>query len=153
VAETGMSHAQGRIVLEGGPALSRVDAEQIRNVAHNLILNALEASENGGTVRVETGEEGTWAFLRVHDSGCGMTDEFMAHELFRPFRTTKKKGLGIGLYQCRQIVESHGETIEARSEAGVGSVFTVLLPKMAREDEQDARSRSVEGARVSRDLA
>lgn len=153
VAETGMSHAQGRIVLEGGPALSRVDAEQIRNVAHNLILNALEASENGGTVRVETGEEGTWAFLRVHDSGCGMTDEFMAHELFRPFRTTKKKGLGIGLYQCRQIVESHGGTIEARSEAGVGSVFTVLLPKMAREDEQDARSRSVEGARVSRDLA
>lgn len=133
VAEIARAYAQGRIVLEGESAVSLVNPEQIRNVVHNLILNALEATDEGGTIRVETGVEGAGAFIRVHDTGCGMTDEFLAHELFRPFRTTKKKGLGIGLYQCKQIVEAHGGTIEARSEVGVGSVFTVRLPNKVDE--------------------
>lgn len=133
VADVARAYAQGRIVLEGESALSLVNPEQIRNVVHNLILNALEATDEGGTIRVETGVEGAGAFIRVHDTGCGMTDEFLAHELFRPFRTTKKKGLGIGLYQCKQIVESHGGTIEARSEVGIGSVFTVRLPNKVDE--------------------
>jgi putative PEP-CTERM system histidine kinase len=129
-AEVDRTYGQGRITLEGVSAVSLVNPDQIRNVVRNLILNALEATAENGTIRVDTGAEGARAFIRVEDTGCGMTDEFLTHELFRPFRTTKKKGLGIGLYQCKQIIESHGGTIEARSEVGVGSVFTVWLPEL-----------------------
>ncbi|MDD3294957.1 MAG: PEP-CTERM system histidine kinase PrsK [Geobacteraceae bacterium] len=128
-AEIGRSRKQPEVVLEGMPAVSMVNAEQIGNVIRNLLLNALEATGERGLVRVSTGSEDTMVFVRVEDSGCGMTDEFMARELFRPFRTTKKKGLGIGLYQCKQTVEAYGGVIEARSEVGVGAVFTVRLPK------------------------
>ncbi|MGO9613952.1 MAG: ATP-binding protein, partial [Dissulfurispiraceae bacterium] len=48
--------------------------------------------------------------------------------LFKPFKTTKKKGLGIGLYQCRQIVQAHNGRIEVQSEPGKGSIFKVYLP-------------------------
>jgi hypothetical protein len=57
-----------------------------------------------------------------------MAESFVREELFKPFKTTKKKGLGIGLYQCRQIVEAHGGRIEVTSEQGIGSTFTVRLP-------------------------
>ncbi len=57
-----------------------------------------------------------------------MPESFVREELFKPFRTTKKKGLGIGLYQCRQIVEAHGGRIEVESEPGRGTAFTVRLP-------------------------
>jgi signal transduction histidine kinase len=64
----------------------------------------------------------------VSDSGCGMTPEFLKHSLFHPFKTTKNRGLGIGLYQSRMIVEAHQGRIEVESEEGRGSVFRVLLP-------------------------
>ncbi len=57
-----------------------------------------------------------------------MSEEFVRKRLFRPFETTKKKGFGIGLYQCRHIVEAHGGTIEVKSSPGAGSEFTVWLP-------------------------
>ena len=57
-----------------------------------------------------------------------MTERFIAEDLFQAFRTTKTNGIGIGLYQCRHIVEAHGGTIEVASTPGRGSVFTVRLP-------------------------
>jgi signal transduction histidine kinase len=57
-----------------------------------------------------------------------MTREFMQNHLFKPFRTTKKTGLGIGLYQCKKIIESLGGTIDVMSETGKGTTFTVRLP-------------------------
>ena len=66
--------------------------------------------------------------LSVRDNGCGMSREFMEQSLFRPFKTTKKQGMGIGLYHCKMIVEAHGGKIEVDSEEGKGSEFRVLLP-------------------------
>jgi len=63
-----------------------------------------------------------------------MEREFIDNHLFKPFRTTKKKGLGIGLYQCRQIVAAHGGRIEVESEPGKGAVFTVYLPAVEGEE-------------------
>jgi len=66
--------------------------------------------------------------LSVEDNGCGMSGEFIEKSLFRPFQTTKKQGMGIGLFHSRMIVEAHRGRIEVESEEGKGSVFRVILP-------------------------
>jgi putative PEP-CTERM system histidine kinase len=116
------------ILYHGSTAASIVDTEEIKSVILNLILNALDSLDNDGVVEVETGTCEDTAFIRVKDNGCGMTQDFIDNHLFRPFRTTKEKGLGIGLYQCKQIIEAHGGRCEAESSIGKGSVFTVYLP-------------------------
>ncbi len=123
-----------KIEYNGRAAVSMVDAGEIRKVILNILLNAVEAVGENGVISVETGGSGEMTYVRVEDNGCGMTDDFINHYLFKPFRTTKEKGLGIGLYQCRQIVEAHDGRIEVSSAAGKGSVFTVYLP-MVKEAE------------------
>jgi putative PEP-CTERM system histidine kinase len=106
----------------------RVDADQIQKVMTNLILNANEAVGNEGEIRVTTEERNGWAIFSVSDTGCGMSREFVEHSLFRPFKTTKKQGIGIGLYQSKMIVEAHKGKIEVETEEGRGSTFKVFLP-------------------------
>ena len=117
-----------RVVYKGAPVFSCVDREEIKKVIVNIVQNALEASSEQGTVLVESRKENMHVCIQVSDTGGGMTDDFMKNYLFKPFRTTKKAGLGIGLYQCRQIVEAHDGRIEVQSELGKGSVFTTCLP-------------------------
>lgn len=117
-----------RVTIEGSAVVAHADREELGKVILNLVLNGLESSSAGASVRIATGEADGWAVMRVADAGSGMSAEFMQNHLFRPFHTTKKQGLGIGLYQCRQIVEEHGGTIEVESSIGEGSVFTVRLP-------------------------
>jgi len=105
-----------------------LDGEQMAKVVTNLVLNACEAMPNGGRVSVTTRAKNGWAVLEVTDSGCGMSKEFMERSLFRPFRTTKKGGMGIGLYHSKMIVESHHGRMEVESEEGKGSKFFVFLP-------------------------
>ena len=105
-----------------------VDTEQIQKVMTNLILNANEAVGNAGEIRVTTEERNGWAIFSVNDTGCGMSREFLERSLFRPFKTTKKQGIGIGLYQSKMIVEAHKGKIEVESEEGKGSTFRVFLP-------------------------
>ena len=69
-----------------------------------------------------------YAILKVSDNGCGMSQEFVNKDLFRPFQTTKKHGLGIGMFQSKMIVEAHGGRFEVESELGKGSTFRLLLP-------------------------
>lgn len=122
---------QGRtIAVQGTRELVMGDHDEIQKVLLNLFLNAVEASEPGTPILAEVGSDGT-PFIRVTDSGCGMSPLFIRNELFAPFRTSKATGLGIGLYQCRQIVEAHGGTIEVSSVEGAGTVFTVWLPAPA----------------------
>lgn len=105
-----------------------IDTEQIQKVMTNLILNANEALGNAGEIRVTTEQRNGWAIFSVSDNGCGMSKEFVERSLFRPFRTTKKQGIGIGLYQSKMIVEAHQGRIEVETEEGKGSVFRVMLP-------------------------
>jgi signal transduction histidine kinase len=65
--------------------------------------------------------------LTVRDTGCGMSERFVSDSLFRPFRTTKPSGLGIGMFQSRSIVEAHGGKITVSSRPGEGTVFRVFL--------------------------
>lgn len=106
-----------------------VDPAQIRKVVLNLVLNAREALSANGQIRVETSQQNGWVVLAVLDNGCGMNADFMEHSLFRPFQTTKKNGLGIGMFHCKAIVEAHRGHIEVQSEPGKGTAFRVLLPR------------------------
>jgi putative PEP-CTERM system histidine kinase len=128
VTELTAQRPDAKITYEGSPAFSRVDGEEIRKVIVNIVQNALEACGQQGAVSVTARRENGGACIRVSDRGCGMTEDFVKDHLFKPFRTTKEKGLGIGLYQCKQIVEAHGGTIEVKSEAGKGTEFAVFLP-------------------------
>ena len=122
------THA-GDIAFVPGPSLPvRVDAGQFQSVVTNLVLNAREASPLGAPIHVTAEAEGEWAVLTVRDEGSGMEPDFLADKLFRPFQTTKKEGMGIGLFQTRRIVEAHGGRIDVKSAAGQGSTFRVRLP-------------------------
>ena len=105
-----------------------IDPAQIQKVVVNLLLNARDATGNTGEIRVETAHADGWAALSVTDNGCGMSQEFVARALFRPFQTTKKKGVGIGLFHSKMIVDAHRGRIEVKSEVGKGTTFRVLLP-------------------------
>jgi signal transduction histidine kinase len=98
-------------------------------VATNLIFNAREAvAQSSGQVQIQTSQTNGWAVLAIADNGCGMSREFMERSLFRPFQTTKKSGLGIGMFQSKMIVEAHKGKIEVESETGKGTTFRIFLP-------------------------
>jgi putative PEP-CTERM system histidine kinase len=110
-----------------------MDTEQMQKVVLNLVLNANDAVREGGHIRVATGEADRWVFFSVTDDGCGMSAAFMARSLFKPFRTTKNHGLGIGLFHSKTIVEAHRGRIEVESQEGKGTTFRVLLPVAGHE--------------------
>lgn len=105
-----------------------IDSEQIQKVLTNLILNANDAVGNEGEIRVATEQKDNWILLSVSDNGCGMSKEFIEKSLFHPFKTTKKQGMGIGLFHSKMIVEAHHGRIEVESEEGRGTTFKVFLP-------------------------
>ena len=107
-----------------------LDSDQIQKVLVNLILNAYEATGDTGKIVIATGQKGKWVVLSVQDRGCGMSKEFIKKSLFYPFQTTKKRGMGIGLYHSKTIIEAHKGKIEVESEEGEGSTFRVFLPLM-----------------------
>ncbi|NIN00650.1 MAG: GHKL domain-containing protein [candidate division Zixibacteria bacterium] len=112
------------------------DRVQIEKVVGNLLLNAFEALDNGGLITIKTESREDKVILSVSDNGRGMAPEFVEKALFKPFKSTKKKGLGIGLYQCRTIVEAHQGRIEVESKEGKGSTFRVILPAVKKAVDQ-----------------
>ena len=123
----GMPHVELTRELQPLPRVL-VDREQIQSVVTNLLLNARDALGPGGRIRVSTRDLGDSIVLSVADNGCGMSAAFLRDSLFRPFQSTKKNGLGIGMFQSRMIVETHRGTIRVESETGKGSTFQVSLP-------------------------
>ena len=123
------SYIRAPIILDLNqvPPLS-IDPEQVRKVIDNLLINANDAITEDGRIIVATDFRDNWAEIAVKDNGCGMSGEFIDKSLFKPFQTTKKQGMGIGLYHCRTIIEAHSGRIEVESEEGKGSTFRVLLP-------------------------
>jgi len=106
----------------------QVDPELMHKVLLNLLLNAHEAVNGQGEIHVSTEKRDGSVVLSVSDNGCGISKEFITQSLFRPFKTNKMRGLGIGLFQCKRIVEAHEGKIEVDTEEGKGSTFRIVLP-------------------------
>ena len=106
----------------------RLDREQFGSVITNLLLNACDAVGPKGEIKIETTQSDNWAVVSISDNGCGMSPAFLKSSLFRPFQSTKKKGLGIGMFQSKMIVEAHRGRITVNSEPAVGTTFRVMLP-------------------------
>jgi putative PEP-CTERM system histidine kinase len=113
--------------IEPVPAVAG-DAEALHRVVENLVTNAVEALEGRGTVTVKLRAEGDRVVLTVADTGPGIPAEYLRRSLFAPFRSTKKGGWGIGLYQTKQTVERHAGSIEVETAEGRGTTFSVRLP-------------------------
>jgi putative PEP-CTERM system histidine kinase len=128
-ALAGLERTAGPTLVKEIKPLPRIplDREQLNKVITNLVLNATEAASHDGRVRVATEQENGWVVLTVDDNGCGMSDDFLQQSLFRPFQTTKKNGLGIGMFQSKMIVEAHGGRIAVASQPGKGTTFQVFL--------------------------
>jgi PAS domain S-box-containing protein len=104
---------------------------QVSQVFTNLLVNAAQAIDARGEIRITTRHEGGQVVVRVADTGSGMTPETQAR-LFTPFFTTKPAGTGtgLGLSICSSIIQRHQGRIEVLSEPGKGSTFIVRLPVM-----------------------
>jgi signal transduction histidine kinase len=112
---------------QGLPRL-RIDIHQIQQVLINLMLNAIQAMEAGGTLSVRTFlKGGDGVGLEVKDTGTGIPKAHLK-KIFDPFFTTKSEGTGLGLSISLKILENHGATIDVISEAGKGSTFIIHFP-------------------------
>jgi signal transduction histidine kinase len=118
-----------RIIKVFDPDLAAVpvDGEQIQRVFANLALNAFEAMPEGGELKIITRQDEGFAEVIFQDTGEGIGDEILKN-IFEPLYTTKTKGTGLGLAVCQQVVAKHQGTIQASSQKGIGSIFTVRLP-------------------------
>ena len=125
------------------PLEVNADAKLLQQVFMNLLLNAGEATERGGSVRLETDEDssGHFALIRVVDRGKGIPKEHL-NRVFEPFFTTKAagKGTGLGLSVSLGIIQKHEGTIEIESAEGQGTTVTVLLPRIFTSEAQGTRS-------------
>lgn len=103
------------------------DGELMERVLYNLIINAVQASPTQGTITVKTREIEDMAEIAVIDRGSGIEPKHLEN-IFNPFFTTKRGGVGLGLAIVSKIVDEHGGRIAVESEAGQGTVFRVYLP-------------------------
>jgi PAS domain S-box-containing protein len=111
------------------------DVTALHQVLMNLLTNAREAMPDGGEIAVETtaGERPGWVRLRVTDTGAGIASEEIS-KIFDPFYTTKRTGTGLGLSVTYGIIREHGGTIDVRSQAGLGTTFTLDFPAASSPD-------------------
>jgi signal transduction histidine kinase len=117
---------------------AEVNASQIQQVLVNLVINARQAMQNGGSIAiaVRTNSESGMGEISVRDSGCGIAPEKL-QKIFDPFYSTKSAdgqgqgGTGLGLAVCREIIEAHRGRIRVESAVGKGTTFTLRLPLVA----------------------
>jgi len=111
---------------EGCPGIS-TDPEQIGRAFANIAANGVQSMNGGGELKVRTGIDDGYAWVRFEDSGCGIPKENL-DKIFQPLFTTKPKGIGLGLAITRGLVEQNGGAVEVSSQVDKGTAFTVRLP-------------------------
>jgi len=105
-----------------------VDPAALSRIVENLVLNSIEASGDGGSVEVRIARHGKSLTVIVSDDGPGFDGDFLKNGLFRPFMSTKKNGLGVGLVLCKSLATAHGGSVSVASLPEGGATVTVELP-------------------------
>ncbi len=148
VAEAEGKKIESRFSPEDLRAL--VDAGRMEQAFSNLVINALQAMERGGRLRVTTDRKDERIRIRFQDTGCGMPEETKLRA-FEPFFTTKVRGTGLGLPIVRTIVEAHNGAVDLASEPGSGTTVTLILPAepQSRVQEEVQMKRKNAGVRVA----
>jgi signal transduction histidine kinase len=106
--------------------LVKVDTERFSQVLNNIIINAVEAMPNGGTLTVATHHDGANVMIDVDDDGLGV-DPAIADRIFDPFVSSKPEGVGLGLVNARAVVEGHGGRIELTPRQSRGTRARIVL--------------------------
>ena len=113
-------------------SLVRTDFDILHRVLEHVVSNALEASADGTAVKIDASAGGNALQIAVRDQGSGMTQQFVNEELFRPLKTTKRGGFGIGGYQVRELMRDLGGDVTVESTVGKGTCVTLSLPVIAK---------------------
>ncbi|MBN2003887.1 MAG: GAF domain-containing protein [Anaerolineae bacterium] len=125
-----LQHSSVSVECVYGENVPTIEAnpDHLKQVFLNLVLNAVDAMPNGGTLRIETRMDAPDKIqIAVADAGVGMSTEVLSH-LFEPFFTTKEHGSGLGLSISYGIIEAHNGEISVESQVGVGTTFVIHLP-------------------------
>jgi putative PEP-CTERM system histidine kinase len=110
------------------PGRVKGQRDKLEQVFMHLIQNAIDASKDKAPIQLSLSADDDWAWVDIIDQGCGMDDDFIQNELFRPFRSTKVDGFGIGAYECREYVKAAGGKMKVKSVPGEGTQISVSLP-------------------------
>ncbi len=123
-------HAKISCDLQLDPHLEPIsaDAELLHRAISNLVLNAMDAMPEGGTLTLRTRNDGNQAVIEVADTGAGLTPE-ECERIFTPYYTSKEHGTGLGLAIVQSVVSDHGGRILVRSLPGRGTTFVISLPR------------------------
>jgi putative PEP-CTERM system histidine kinase len=113
---------------ESHSSFVRADRNQLLAIFGHLVQNAQDATPDDGRIQILQSVENGMLLLKFIDTGQGMTEEFIKNQLFRPFKTTKGKGMGIGVYETREIISALGGTIDVDSSPDKGTCFSIRLP-------------------------
>jgi putative PEP-CTERM system histidine kinase len=130
VRELASVHPQARqiAIFCSLPSVSvQIEQEPLRSVLAHLLDNAVEASGSTGTVSVTLALDGDRVTIDIIDVGPGMEVSFVRDELFRPFRSTKDSGFGIGAFQTRELIRAAGGQLEVITKPGTGTTMRVVL--------------------------
>jgi putative PEP-CTERM system histidine kinase len=134
VRELVAAHPQAeQIVLRCAPAAAPVlmEPEQLRSVLAHLMDNGLEAAGPSGKVTASLGQDGDRVTIDISDNGPGMEMSFVRDELFRPFRSTKDSGFGIGAFQTRELIRAAGGQLDVITTPGAGTTMRITLRAVA----------------------
>ena len=106
----------------------KADHDQLMSIFGHIVQNAQDATADDGEIKITQTRDGDKVVIKFADTGCGMSEDFIKNHLFKPFKSTKGKGMGIGVYETREIISALGGTVEVESQLKRGTVFTVSLP-------------------------
>jgi signal transduction histidine kinase len=119
-----------RIEIVGGPVPAMADGSLLTIAVQNLLINAAQAQQGRGDIKVTLSVEGALVRIQVSDRGPGIPPEIRAN-LYRPFKTTKARGTGLGMATAKRLIESQGGQIDVESPTSGGTVVTLLVPSIA----------------------